>query len=792
MKTYALQDLLSNKIDFEYDNEIKSYDFDGISIPIIQRDYAQGREKETSIRNRFLRSIFSSLQNDEILELDFVYGSISKLNDLNFFQPLDGQQRLTTLFLINWYVINRELQDVERQEQLLKLQNFSYETRTSSRLFCHKICSINFQENPKTEIESSYWFHDEFKNDPTVRSMLQMLNDIHVLYDKTELKLYDRLLNLRFYVLPLDGFNLSDELYIKMNDRGKQLSNFENFKADLINWMKSGGNPEYDEFNKSVLYKDKHMPYYLMIASKFDNDWSDMFWAKSIANQEKDANEIDTSKLDAYFLNFINNFLTGELIIRDESKAEDSNAFKFLYDSQSSIYTDWSNYENSFEFSTIERLNTFLDKLVISKELLRLNVAPSWNDNFTWFIDDLEVSQVNRILFHSIYKYVLNNNIDEQSFKEWIRVVWNFIIDPDIRSISAMINVIRLIDKISMFSENILENLVSSRLDQIIIELEGNFAQSQLIEEKNKAIFILSDVDERDKRYIEITECEKHPLFQGNVNFIVSGVDSLKILKHNRLIAFDLFDKEGALNLFENNTHILFRYIISQFDSPDKITSIYYRDDYDYWQLLLRRKENVFIQRIISDLFKFKNSDEIKNHLLLCVSKKSSLQEMALEHTNLYYYNDFHKWFQDNGLDVLWDYSNHLYINRYRSSNDRVLIDNLRNELINKIVIELNFDCEANCGDTKFYKGRLIDCEKRQNNGIHITIKFYENDFIDVGIWSGHNIHLKDLNKEDDYWIECIELKSENLSSEIELDNLFIKIKESINQLNIDVLTKAN
>src|SRR5690606_33820060 len=119
------------KVEFEYNGEIRNYSFDGITIPLIQRDYAQGRKNEEIIRNRFIKSIFSALSNNEILELDFIYGSISKLNNLNYFQPLDGQQRLTTIYLLCWYIANRELSDDDRENELNKLKRFSYETRTS-------------------------------------------------------------------------------------------------------------------------------------------------------------------------------------------------------------------------------------------------------------------------------------------------------------------------------------------------------------------------------------------------------------------------------------------------------------------------------------------------------------------------------------------------------------------------------------------------------------------------------------------------------------------------------------
>ena len=38
--------------------------------------------------------------------------------------------------------------------------------------------------------------------------------------------------------IPLEKFNLTDELYIKMNSRGKKLTNFEIFKSKILEIMK--------------------------------------------------------------------------------------------------------------------------------------------------------------------------------------------------------------------------------------------------------------------------------------------------------------------------------------------------------------------------------------------------------------------------------------------------------------------------------------------------------------------------------------------------------------------------
>ena len=79
-----------------------------IEIPIIQRDYAQGRKNVIKIAGKFLDDIKHAIAKDRPLNLDFIYGKITKNESSETFIPLDGQQRLTTLFLLHWYLALKE------------------------------------------------------------------------------------------------------------------------------------------------------------------------------------------------------------------------------------------------------------------------------------------------------------------------------------------------------------------------------------------------------------------------------------------------------------------------------------------------------------------------------------------------------------------------------------------------------------------------------------------------------------------------------------------------------------
>lgn len=75
-------------------------------IPIIQRDYVQGSDKNAEKREVFLKVILDNLagrvsEDNGAGNIDFIYGTTYKSqSEADGFMPIDGQQRLTTLALI--------------------------------------------------------------------------------------------------------------------------------------------------------------------------------------------------------------------------------------------------------------------------------------------------------------------------------------------------------------------------------------------------------------------------------------------------------------------------------------------------------------------------------------------------------------------------------------------------------------------------------------------------------------------------------------------------------------------
>lgn len=245
---------------------------------MIQRDYAQGRTTDdvNRVRNRFLEAIKKYLTQHgpnpaETMKLDFVFGEIEKVwsksevgkLDKLVVVPLDGQQRLTTLYLLHWFAAKKAGLNPESYSFL---KHFNYGVRPSSRDFCTHLMEFtpSLDESIKKQLTDQYWFMGEWNSDPTVQGMLVMLDAIRDKFSDVD-NLWELLTGdpsrIVFYFLPLAENGLSDELYIKMNSRGKKLTPYEHFKA------------EFEDLYKQDPEKA------LLINHKFDVEWTDTLFA---------------------------------------------------------------------------------------------------------------------------------------------------------------------------------------------------------------------------------------------------------------------------------------------------------------------------------------------------------------------------------------------------------------------------------------------------------------------------------------------------------------------------------
>ena len=251
-----------------------------IEIPIIQRDYAQGRldEATTRIRGAFLDALLKALEpNAKAQPLDFVYGEIKE----GVLIPLDGQQRLTTLFLMHWYLAAR-LGIATDSADWSGLPTFSYRTRASSTAFCKQLAArrppfanpLADEKDPTKGLgdwlKDQSWFPRAWERDPTINGMLVTLDDLHGRlrqWSEDELRsAWGRLTDaqspaIHFDFLSIADIGPADRQYIRMNARGKPLTEFERFKA------------RFEEMLAHASPFDRNT-----FAHRVDGPWTDLLW----------------------------------------------------------------------------------------------------------------------------------------------------------------------------------------------------------------------------------------------------------------------------------------------------------------------------------------------------------------------------------------------------------------------------------------------------------------------------------------------------------------------------------
>ena len=147
------------------------------------------------------------------------------------------------------------------------LKSFSYRTRYSAREFCQSLIDYipDFSKEKITEdIEDQSWMPLDWQNDPTISSMLTMLDAIHCMFCNTS-GLWERLNSgcISFYFLSIENLGLTDDLYIKMNSRGKPLTEFEHFKAEWEGFV-------------AKINDESDLSYEL--SRKIDTEWTDILW----------------------------------------------------------------------------------------------------------------------------------------------------------------------------------------------------------------------------------------------------------------------------------------------------------------------------------------------------------------------------------------------------------------------------------------------------------------------------------------------------------------------------------
>lgn len=509
-----------------------------IFIPQLQREYAQGRQDENikQIRDSLIDEFYDSLLKNKNLVLNFIYGEDTDKH----FIPIDGQQRLTSLFLLHWYIFSRS----NYFDGLSILKNFSYCTRDSSKRFCEKICDTNIDfslASISSTLIDSYWFSGNFMSDSSVKSMLTVIDSIHAKFsniDYTQMTDMKELLissncPITFLWLPMNEFKNTNDLYIKMNARGKLLTDFEIFKAklqesEILTWA-------YGEN-----FTDTNRVTYI---SKFNNQYAELFF------------KYFNSRYDAAMMAFLVSILRDDFYsnlcdkipqkdYRDKYKSVDkmngSAFYRFLINN--SIWIGDNNIDQREVIAnSIKKISRLLDLFcnVTNLSISNSHSKEYYNEETIFKKNASEMTYSERVARYALYEYINkfgypSDSTEINAYAMWKRIVYNLNTNTNLGGRSedtceAMSIFRRYVEKIQSATEYAVLEVIANYNGISTAEMKYQFAEEQ---EKAKIIInnslaknLILKIEEyyRDGQIGFLLDCSK----DSNGNFSLNELQNI-------------------------------------------------------------------------------------------------------------------------------------------------------------------------------------------------------------------------------------------------------------------------
>lgn len=335
------------------------YEFFGpkraIVIPDLQRDYCWAT---TKIVTGDGQSLVEAYVDDLILEsqkgqnaklkMGLLYGYEYPTDNV---QLCDGQQRLTTLFLISGVCLNKlgEEDDVLREEAISIISHgnsprLQYAIRDSSLSFINNLVQNRAFDPEITEVP---WFSNEYSRDPSACNMILAIKQIDskVTNAATAKKLLNYILhNISFLYFDMQSRTYSEEQYVILNTTGYSLTPTEHVKPKLLGKLSEEQLKKYSE------------------------RWE--YWEQFIWNHRP--KEDDNFTVDEWFDRFLTIFYLAENIGKDNSFSEkeaEYNSFQRVLQGSRKY-----NFLAESEEEAIKSLDTIHDYFEAAKLISKLNL----------------------------------------------------------------------------------------------------------------------------------------------------------------------------------------------------------------------------------------------------------------------------------------------------------------------------------------------------------------------------------------------------------------------------------
>lgn len=258
-----------------------------LQIPDMQRDYCWANTLSDlngkSLVFNFLNDLIEQSEAKNELQMGLMYAYESPKH---YIQLCDGQQRLTTIYLIISLLYKKLEKPSQIKEYLLTnstdeiVPRFQYSIRETTMSFLtdfvKTLLTLDTTEKVTTIfIKKQDWYFNEYNQDPSIQNLLTAIDIIeeelvNLEINKAE-KLSDFLLNkVSFLYFDMQNRTFGEEQFVVLNTTGEPLTKTENLKPKFLE--------DFVDSKKS----DENLKKYAEIWE----DWEDYFWLNKSANHK--------------------------------------------------------------------------------------------------------------------------------------------------------------------------------------------------------------------------------------------------------------------------------------------------------------------------------------------------------------------------------------------------------------------------------------------------------------------------------------------------------------------------
>jgi len=622
-----------------------------ILIPEIQRDYVWRKNQIENLFNSltedFLKKINSYNTDNVIANLPAdakeIYikqkystsiGFIYAYNDVECpdkFFLIDGQQRLTTIYLIMISIANhtKKTDDFKQRYYRNDLPKIDYKVREASHNFLYRFVAYILNKLPINEIEKQFWYYSEYKNDYTIQSIIENYKQIeyHLNALNGNIVEFGRYIEdfVNFWYFDTNISEQGEELYIYMNSRGETVQPSENIKALLLENL--------NENNEKNIWGEKW------------EDWQNFFWRHRKNNKNADKGFNSFLRWIQQIEKLINDnegkYTNLENLRELETKVQDIrnitiqlpvieqyiSAFRLIieefpkhFDIIDANFKEFGKIKNINEILQIEKWTTGDDNTVNKITLFPLlHYAKSFLIDSNSKIKD----NINWLHFYRFARFFYNvsqlENVSKSpyiSYKNTLHISNSLIANnsSDITSIVELVN-----DKSFTFSETILTD-----------------------EELYKLSLYKLNSDGKNRNKIEqlFWSTEDYNLNENQIRFILScsGITDLKDKTSISIFDYNTFiQNKLVFETLLNNINDLFRralltkgdYLQHDGTNPSIGGERYYFGYYiqDWKSIIWRKSPSNKLKELIVEICQFKEENEINKILGIIVDNYLQIEE---------------------------------------------------------------------------------------------------------------------------------------------------------------------